>query len=309
MPVTSYAEMYEFHIDPDKLSGAPVVKLNKPLTKKDVIHVYDGHFYTVGFDLLPGTTDDKRVRFWGVNLAPPLTFPRDNIEANKLAGNLAKMGFNIVRLHGLDNVANKQYMTLLKTSPKTSFEAINKENLEALDRLVDALQSHGIYIDLGLKVGYTFGSEKNCYINSVGKNRCIPDPEETTQQYSIPREMPAGSRPLDLFNHEMKVLQKKYFKALLEHYKDHPVLALVEINNENSLIEYFWKSPDAMPPLYAAELDRLWNSWLLEKYSNTHALRTAWKPAIQEGRDIELIKNGNFHDHRLFRQAGIEFYC
>ncbi|MDH5644360.1 MAG: carbohydrate binding domain-containing protein [Candidatus Heimdallarchaeota archaeon] len=297
MPAIGYANMYEFHIDPDKLSGAPVVKLNEPITEKDIIHSFNGHFYTVGIDLKKRTKDDVRIRFWGINLSPPLVFPRSVREAERLASRLSKLGFNIVRIHGLDYVSNKQYKSVFSTNRIGSFPGLSNANLHALDILFDALQKYGVYVDLVLKDGYTFDTEHDCYFSNKRVKHCIPDPELTTQSYPLTQKMTSGSRPLDLFNHEMIELQKLYFKELLERYKSHPVLALIEINNENSLIEYMVKKNGRLPSLYAEELDRLWDSWLVNKYGNTAVLQTAWSPDSENISNLNMIKNGDFSEH------------
>lgn len=291
------AEMYEFRIDLDRLSGVPMSTLNNPITAGDVIHVKDGHFYAVGSDLLPGTADDQRIRFWGINLAPPLVFPGSSEEAERLASQLAKLGFNLVRLHGLDRSMEDQKRTLLSTERHAPYPVLNKKNLIALDRLFNALQKFGLYVDLILKVGYKFDSSKDCYIGKNKKKYCVPDPGISTRRYPVAGQMPAKSKPLDLFNREMRYLQKAYFRAVLERYRDHPALALIEINNENSLIESFRESEGKFPPLYAEELDAMWNTWLVGKYGSTRSLRASWTDRVSPRINVELLRNGDFTRH------------
>lgn len=285
---------FEFHIEQDKLSGAPATKRRKAIEAKDAIYVSDGHFYNVGPDLARHTGDDERVRFLGINLSPPLTFPRTDEEADRLISRIAKLGFNIVRLHGLDAGTVNQSETLVDVSGRGSYPAMNRDNIAALDRLFRACESYGIYVDLVLKVAYTFRGGKDCYTDADGvEKHCVASAATATTDYPEPVDMPDGSRPLDLFDRVMIELQKRYFSSLLSRYADRPVLALVELNNENSLIESY-SNGKLFPPLYAQQLDRMWNQWLARKYESTDALRAAWRPARVSGAGHDIIVNGDF---------------
>jgi hypothetical protein len=286
--------MYPFQIDVAALPASLFGTLNQAITRDHAIRARNGHFYTLGPDRRPGTRDDSRVRFWGVNLTPPLTFPRSDEEAEQLAIRLAKLGFNMVRLHGLDQGSETPSRTLLDTGHYNWARPLNKSNVAALGRLLDAFQRHGIYADLNLKVAYTFDRKKDCFLQPGGAKRCVPDPGTSTRRYQSPRPMPPGSRPLDLFNREMIELQKRYVRAILERFRDHPAVALLEINNENSLIESATQPADAFPPLYAEELDHLWNEWLLRKYHTTDALRAAWRAGQRRPAGRQLVQNGDF---------------
>ena len=70
------ASFFPFSFDQDNLQGAPdFSSLNHPLGPADRVIVRDGHFFTIGPDLLPNTADDRRIRFFGVNLAFGANFP------------------------------------------------------------------------------------------------------------------------------------------------------------------------------------------------------------------------------------------
>lgn len=288
----SHAEMYAFHIDQDMLSGAPVSHLNEPINAEHSIHVNGEHFYTLGSDLSPGTSDDRRIRFWGINLSPPMTFPESKRDAERLAVRLEKLGFNLVRLHAIDMMPTKPYMSILAKTDQ-SYPVLNNKNLESLKMLVKSLKQHGIYVDLVLKLGYAFDSEKDCILIE-GLIKCVPDPAIATKKYMFAGKMPILSKPLDLFNKEMIELQKSYFRMILGHFKGDPVLAMIEISNENSLIETFSENDKRIPPLYAEELDKLWVNWLSEKYKNIITLKAAWRKKTSSSGGVELLVNGDF---------------
>src|SRR6478736_2616574 len=70
------ASFFPFSFDQDNLQGAPDFSfLNHPLGPADRVIVRDGHFSVIGPDLLPNTTDDRRIRFFGANLAFGANFP------------------------------------------------------------------------------------------------------------------------------------------------------------------------------------------------------------------------------------------
>ena len=86
----------------------------------------------------------------------------------------------------------------------------------------------------------------------------------------------------------MITLQKKFASDMLTRlnlytntrYVDEPAVAVIEINNENTLLGEAWGSKlDNLPPHYKNELGAQWNSWLKKKYSNQDGLRRAWTAA------------------------------
>ena len=293
LPVHAW-QGYEFRIDHDGLDGAPVAGVRPAIDAGDAVYVSNGHFYKIGPDLVRHTRDDQRVRFLGINLTPPLTFPRTDKEADRLIARIARLGFNIIRLHGLDADAAGQGNTLIDLSAHATYPSLNASNLAALDRLFRACKRHGIYVSLALKVAYTFRGDRDCYLTENGsEKRCVPSADAVTAIYTVSEGMPAGSRPLDLFDPTMIELQKQYYDGLVSRYANDPVLALVELNNENSLIERYMEE-GSFPPLYARQLDRLWNRWLARKYGTTKALRIAWAPLRRDSSGHNIILNGDF---------------
>lgn len=81
-------------------------------------------------------------------------------------------------------------------------------------------------------------------------------------------------------------------------------MALVEINNENSVVaSWYWGDLDTkLPEFYEKRLEKLWNDWLAKKYPSTEALRTAW-----HCRDIplgeDLIPGGTFQDEKIYQET------
>ncbi len=266
---TSY---YPFDIRQDALSGAPDFSyLNRPLGPEDRITAHDGHFYRIGADLKPGTDDDARVRFFGVNLAFGANFPDEN-DASRIARRLRRLGVNLVRLHHMDSspdVSAANANSLLMQAPYPTLNGVAARRLRVF---LDALKAEGIYADLNLHVGYTFSPVRD----------------------GVPAgNIPSQSKPLHMISPRMIELQKQYARTVMDalNLGDDPVLAMVEINNESSLLQSWqWGELDAMlAGDYKAEFEARWRDFLRAKYAVTDALRQAW--GAGDGNGPELLQS------------------
>ncbi|MFN0106151.1 MAG: hypothetical protein ACKV2U_29180 [Bryobacteraceae bacterium] len=243
---------YPFAVDQDNLAGAPDFSfLNSPLTDADKISAIDGRFVTAA---------GRRVRFFGVNLAFGANFPEPK-DAGRIAKRLRRLGVNLVRLHHMDtqpdsNAANAG--SLLTTGP---YPTLNNVAVERLRIFLDTLKAEGIYVNLNLKVGYAFRPTVDGVPNAA---------------------IPTQSKPLHIFAPRMIALQQEFAAKVIEalRLRDDPVLAMVEINNESSLL-YSYQTNQLQPSIagpYHAELQRQWNGFLNARYSSTEKLREAWGP-------------------------------
>ena len=97
---------------------------------------------------------------------------------------------------------------------------------------------------------------------------------------------------VDEFDRRMILLQKNYARDLLAHvnpytklsYAADPCVAVVEINNENSLVGDPWAALgadlDTLPEPFRGELAGLWNAWLTKKYGTDARLQAAWLKGV-----------------------------
>ena len=263
--------LYLFTIDQDALAGAPDFSaLNKPLTAGDALIVRDGHFYReIGGD---------PVRLFGVNFTLSANLPTSS-DAARIARRLRKLGINLVRLHALEAEPfnSPTGIRLITAGP---YPSLNAESVALLRTFLDALSVEGIYVDLNLHVGYEF-------------RPAIDGVPSITPGATFPRQ----SKPLHIFQPRMIELQAQYARDVIAALRlgDDPVLAMIEINNESSLVNS-WKRDnldDALFPEYEAELRRQWNVWLAGRYPTTEQIAAAWaSAATTEG--PELLTNGNF---------------
>ncbi len=229
--------------------------------------------------------DGTPAHFWGINLSAGANFP-DHDVADRLAARLAKLGFNLVRLHHMDSAAEPRGIWEKgRDAPRLS-----TVQLDRLDYLIARLKAAGIYVDVNLHVGRSF-----------------TEAEGVVEASRIPRL----SKFVTLFDPRLIELQKDYARQLLTHrnpytgrrYVDEPAVALVELTNENSLFAGWfsgaldrtaeavtgpvdpWRGP--VPPFYQRELDALWNQWLLRRYASRMMLEAAWRTGEAGARVLE----------------------
>lgn len=269
-PAFGQGAFYQFNIDQDRLSGAADFSfLNQPLVAADRLFVRDGHFTRVGPDLVPNTADDERVRLFGVNLCFSAAFPAEP-DARRIALRLRRLGVNLVRLHHMDSSPDSNPNnagSLLTTGP---YPTLNSVAVGRLRTFLNALAAEGIYANLNLHVGYQFRP-------SVDRVPALVD-------------FPAQSKPLHIFYPRMVDLQVEYTRKVIEalSLQEDPVLAMVEIDNESSLVRE-WQARNLDRYLlddYKNELARHWNWFLGWKYASTEALRSAWGAGQADGPEI-----------------------
>ena len=248
LPAFGEDRYYQFTVDQDRLGGAVDFSfLNRPLGPADRVFVRNGHFYKVGRDLKPNTGDDERVRLFGVNMAFGANFPEE-ADAPRIARRLRRLGVNLVRLHHMDTSPDRdpaQARSILTTGP---YPALNPISVARLRVFLDALEAEGIYVNLNLHVGYVFRP-------SVDSVPAMPDG----------RPIPTQSKPLHIFFPRMVELQTEFTRKVIEalKLKDDPVLAMVEIDNESSLVEAYQRGNLERTALgeYKTELDKQWNAF------------------------------------------------
>lgn len=240
---------FPFTVDTDALSGAAdFSNLNHPLTAADRVFVRDSHFHTVGPDLKPFTEDDVRVRMFGVNLAFSGNFPEEK-DAVRIARRLRRIGVNLVRFHHMDTSPDSKQedaRSILTTGPYPTFNPLSIRRLRVF---LGTLKAEGIYANINLHVGYRFRPE-------IDQVPALPGPES----------IPTHSKPLHMLNHRMVELQTVFARRLLNELqlKGDPTLAMVEINNETSLL-WHWMTGSLDRSLqgeYRKTLEQAWSNYL-----------------------------------------------
>jgi hypothetical protein len=271
------SELFPFVISfdaPDNITNISK-RLDAPAGKHGFVRVVDGHF----------ATDKGRIRFWGTNTCFAANF-HDKATADRMADRLARFGINCVRLHHMDmrDIWGTNY-----NRTKMEFDPIQ---LDKLDYFVYALKKRGIYVNLNLHVSRQL-DERDGFPPVANR--------------------PSHDKGIDNYYRPLIEANKKYAKDLLEHvnpytgnaYKDEPAVAMIEINNEDSILCMWggWGGLDVIQDPFLSELRRLWNVWLVEKYTDDAGLRKAWR-SRSESLGSEMLKNGDFANGYLPNRNG-----
>jgi hypothetical protein len=233
----------------------------------------DGHFAVSGTPL----------RFFGTNCVGDGAFP-PTADAWYVAGRMRKMGYNLVRMHHLDNswsTTGSLFGGLSDT------RHLNATNLDRLEKFIAELKGNGIYVDMNLLVSRAFK-----------KTDGVPDADSLD-------DMAKGYTYYDPI---LIALQKEYARQLLTHVNPYtgmslatdPALALVEVVNENSIFSIWrrnllkpYASGGTLPVRHQHLLDSLWGAYLHRTYASDSALAAAWTPGSVPGGQ-ELVVNGTY---------------
>jgi|APTNR8051073442_1049403.scaffolds.fasta_scaffold00749_10 hypothetical protein len=248
-----------------------------PIDEADRVSAAGGQFMAGG----------APIRFWGVNITAAACFPPPD-QAPLIAARMRKMGINLVRFHHLDNPSWGGANSSIFLSAETGTRTLNPTTLDRLDYFIAQLKAEGIYVNMNLNVSRTFRAA-----DGVVAADSLAD---------------FGKGPT-LFDPQMQALQREYARQLLMHVNPYtgmslaadPVLAMVEMNNENSLYG-MWKS-DALeaianggllPAYYNDQLDQLWLDFLWARYGSPDALADAWNAGAGQGSGAQLMVNPGF---------------
>ena len=275
--------------------------LDAPAGRDGFIRVKDGHLVK---------PNGERIRFWGVNLTgwtkgATLLPPKD--KATLWAAELARYGINCVRFHFLDKTTTSRPAGLIDGNRNDTLE-FDTNQLDRLDYFIAELKKHGIYSDLNLNVG-------RLYKEGDG----VPD-----------HKLVWVAKGMTYFEPRLLELQRDYAKKLLTHfnpytqsdYAHEPAVAIVEIVNENSILEFWMRNwlrgeldsspPKVMldlPPEYEKLLTKLFNEWLAKHKGPEELARLRKEAGVEEGAPIPRLHREEFSRASRERfHAEAEFY-
>jgi len=213
----------------------------------------DGHFYFA---------DGTRARFFGTNICGRGAAPEKDA-APVIAARLAKYGVNLLRIHAIDG----RWGPLVDQSQPDS-RHFDAGGLDRLDHFFAELKKRGIYVYFDC-LDYRYFKE--------GDGVKDASQFEHGWRHSI--------KGASCFNERMIELEKEFATQFYTHvnpytklrYADDPAVAVVEITNENSV--FYFQNTELTLPCYREELEKRWNAWLRQQYTNRAALAEAWTDA------------------------------
>lgn len=274
--VQNFENGFPFYLPADDSSTQkflPPFPVDPIATDEFVVVNSEGHF----------VVKDRRMRFLGVNLAADGAFPTKT-KAGLIAGRMRKMGINLVRFHHMDNPWSRE--SLFEWGQDTRH--LNPVTLNRFEYLISQLKQNGIYANINLHCSRTVKTADG-----------IPDADS----------LPDFGKGANLFDPDLIALQKEYARQLLSHVNpytglalvDDPVMAMVEIVNENSLYRIWrddglkhFSSGGKLTRRHAQLLDDRWLDFLTAKYGTDEALNAAWNVGVDSAACVNQIPDGGF---------------
>ena len=190
------------------------------------------------------------VRFWAVNTGPDI-LAHDSPALHRFARHLAKVGVNMVRLHG----------------PLWSGDDVSKVDLAKLDRIQDLvanLKREGIY--LCLSTYFPAWMHPRAQTGLAGF-------DGAQMPFAVP-----------FFNPRFQELQKDWWRTALTAPNPHtgvplgedPALAFLEIINEDGLLFWTFTPYQNVPAPQMEILERAFGAWLKTRYGGIDKAFHAW---------------------------------
>ncbi len=272
----TFSNGFQFYLPPDDSTTQRFLPEFPKKTVDEFVTVdADGHFSAGG----------QPIRFWGMNMAYGACFPDYN-DAPMIAARLRKMGVNLIRFTLMDSPWTDEDGTIF--FGQSSTQVLSFFNLDKLNFFIAQLKNEGIYVNLILQDARTFREGDGVlYADSIYQT----------------------AKAVSMFDRHLIALQKNYALQLLTSvnpYLGHPlaedpVLAMVDITNENTLYGY-WKSDwlrlqsqgGDLIQRHIDTLDLRWNQFLQNKYASQTALETAWNQSAGTGGQNEQVNDGSF---------------
>jgi hypothetical protein len=253
---------------------------NQPaITNNDFITTAGDKFYKNG----------APYRFWGGNVTVQSNFP-EVTDAPLVAGRLKKMGVNLVRFHHLDNNWGGNAGSIFVQGQTT--RVLNTVTLNKMDYFINELKKNGIYVNMNLNVSRTFNQFDG-----------VPNYDQFED----------FAKGLTIIDSQLIALQKEYATQILDHVNPYtglklsqdPVLAMVEMINENSLYGMYRDSDlrlkingGKLQQRHQRYLDSAWNKFLVAKYTNQTNLATAWQIGLLPP-SSQMLADGAFEGATL----------
>lgn len=276
----NFSNAFSFTLPPfDTTTQKFLPKFEKKIITDFIQTSSDGNF----------TSNGEIIKFFGVNLTTGACFP-DKSKAGGIAGRMRKMGINLVRFHHMDNPWTSSSGSIFYQNGSTT--SLNTSTLDRLFYFLTKMKNEGVYANINLHVSRTFTEQDGVlYADSI----------------------PEFGKGVTFFDSHLINLQKQFAKQLLNTVNpytgitlsDDPVVAMLEITNENTLYG-FWKD-NSLQPLskggmllsrHSDTLDLKWNKFLIDKYYTNENLITAWENA-NNTTPPELIEDGGFESNSI----------
>lgn len=212
--------------------------------------------------------DGSRARFWGVNIASGPAFPPKE-DAEGYARTLARLGFNLVRLHHIDQETPNGVVNPRRAEPGQP--ELDPEQVDRLDYFVSKLREQGIHLFLEVATFRNFTAADGVPLWAPG----VPNGHKLATMF-----VPGWTERYEKWFADFWGRTNRYTGL---RYADDPMVVTVELSNEHSLVASWGFGIENLPPAHLAQLDARWNAWLKKRYPDDAAVAAAWKGSGNPG--------------------------
>jgi len=247
---------FPFEPDPDPFDGSALLDLRYLNDKESGDR---GYLRTRGMDLV-FEKEGRPVKFWGPCVGRDLVMQNPSM-VDHFARRMAKLGCNMVRLHG-------SFHGGVKGDPL----GISDSYMEHFNYFVAALKRQGIYLML------------NTYYDHF---------LTVTPQMGLPGYKAGQMTPHFQFIHPMgQEIWKRWVTRLLTarnpytgmRNAEDPTIAIIQLVNEDNYFWYTFRPYATIPAPVIQVLEERFAAWLRAKYGSLEAARAAWGPGTPQVR-------------------------
>jgi hypothetical protein len=230
-----------------------------------------GFVRAVGDQLVFG--DGTPARFWAGNIAAWALFV-DDAQIDAQARRIARLGFNLMRIHHHDSMAWVS-PTVIDKSQNDSRQ-LDAVGMERVDYWIKALKENGVYVWLDLHVGRQFqpGDVDTIHGTIAGYDEIVD-----TFMYV---------KGFSYYNDAVRELMKEFNENYLTHvnpytqlaYKDDPAIMGVLVTNENDITHHFENRtrPSANHPVHQAIFETRAKAFATKKGFPAAEVLASWAP-------------------------------
>jgi hypothetical protein len=252
---------FPFEPDPDAFGASPVDL--RGLNEKQA---GDGGFIVAKGDQFLHEKTGKPVRFWGTNTGHDVLL-REKAEMERFARWHAKLGVNLVRLHG----------AVFRDDDTTK---LDEAKLGRIHLFAAALKKEGIYLNLSTYFPVWYRPKGVAGLDGYAGDK---------NTFGTP-----------YFSERFQEIQKGWLKGLLTAKNPHtglplgqdPAVAMVELLNEDSLFFWTFTPYQNVPAPQMEILERKFGAWLKERHGSVEAALGRWGKGAVKGDDAAAGRAG-----------------
>jgi hypothetical protein len=209
------------------------------------------------------------IKLWGLNLCYGSCSPKQEL-ADRRARFYPKYGINAVRLH---KYADGPGWAGIQS--EESFVKFDPAALERMDYQVAQFKEHGVYVKLSSTFGVKLGPADRTDVPYMDEFGAVDGPRLSTGHGSV------------FLSKELQDLQIQQIVNLLAHtnahtgmrYADDPVVAVVELFNEDSALFFGTLGQLQSVPTLRRRASERFCEWLRTRYGDQEGLVKAWGAA------------------------------